>query len=75
MNSWNHKSDDEKFEEGQHSDLDYKTFNYIYVNRPKWVQFTLIWESAKGQYKRWLQYCRDRNKYEQKNKPVTEESS
>ena len=56
----------EIFEKGLHGDLDGKTFAEIYQTREKWVQFTLIWKTATGQYDQWLRYCRLRSKDEKK---------
>ena len=69
MPKWNDLGK-EIFEVGQQKDLDLKSFNEVYATRKKWVQFTLIWDNATGQYKRWWEYCKLRNKYE-KNKSAT----
>jgi hypothetical protein len=62
----------EIFDVGQHADLDNKSFKTVWETRPKWVEFTLIWEEASGQYSRWLEYCRLRNKDEPKNQSIAE---
>ena len=39
-------------------------FREVYVSRPKFVKFALIWTQATGMYKKFQIYCRGREKHE-----------
>ena len=48
-------------------DISEKRFDWVYENRPEWVEFTSQWEKADGLFKFWYLYVKLRRSISQKN--------
>ena len=35
-----------------------KTFLWVYLNKPDWVDYTRVWNKALGFYEIWFDYCK-----------------
>jgi hypothetical protein len=45
-------------------------FSEVYLTRPKFVQFALIWKTCTGTYQKWKKYCTGRKKHEDEQKHI-----
>ena len=71
LTEWRNYSED-KFEDN-HPDIGGKTFSWVYRERSEFVKFVLIMYDVTGTYKKFQDYCKQRNEtFKQKSGKVSE---
>ena len=66
LTEWRNYSD-YSFEKG-FPDIAEMPFHLVYVRRPNFVKFALIWKEVSGMYEIFQHYCKGRKTHEQENK-------
>ena len=70
LTQWRDYSED-TFEDN-HPDIGGKTFSWVYRERSEFVKFVLIMYDVTGTYKKFQEYCKQRNEAKQKSGKVSE---
>ena len=47
-----------QFPDVHYGNIGGQTFLWVYLNKPDWVEYTRVWNTASGFYEIWFDYCK-----------------